>query len=813
MLITPEVDVYLDKFQPRDYQKPVFDALRNKGYKKLMCIWPRRCLSGNTHILLANGSWKFLKDIEVGDKILSWNGSEFVPDTVKSKWSTGIKKTRELKSYGYIPIITSEDHKFASCWRDRGVPRYRKVSDLRSQVTVLNYAGIGHGNEHNPDLAEFIGYMIADGYCSGYQQPKFTNTNKDILDRVAFLANKLFGYTPIWRRKGNAYDLGFTNGTRGGGTFKNKVKELFRSSGQDVPKSQQRLMPIIWNLDEESLGRFFAAIVSADGSVYAHKSGFIGDRNRSIPPANEIIINCGKSYEYAWDMYWLLRKIGIVPQVPIFERKSNWKIKVSKRYGVKWLLSNGKIFGKEGKQASVLDKIPSDPFKPKVINGCFYCRQKNKDHGEEELFDIETEKHHNFIANGYIVHNSGKDLCAYNICIKELLTKVQTIYYVFPTYSSGRRILWDAIDNDGFRILDYLPKEVIESKNEQMMRIRLKNGSVFQIIGSDNYDNALVGTNPRGIVFSEFAISNPNAYSFVRPILSANDGWVLIVSTPRGKNFMWEMYQVALQSPNWFVSKLTVDDTQHIPLYEIEQERADGEMSEDLQLQEYWTSFDMGVEGAFYTKYMDKARLDGRISNILWEPDLKVHTAWDIGVRDSTAIIFFQIANNVIRIIDCYEKSKEGLEHYVNVLKSKDYTYGKHIGPHDIRNMEFSTGITRWEKAKRLGITFTVADKIGIMDGIEAVRSTLPRCWFDFTNAAPLIKALSNYRQEFDNKRKVYKERPLHDSFSHFSDAMRYLCVSLKKVKSGSSPEELERRYRETIYGAGSNTPRFFRDI
>ena len=408
---------------------------------------------------------------------------------------------------------------------------------------------------------------------------------------------------------------------------------------------------------------------------------------------------------------------------------------------------------------------------------------------------------------------AGKDMTAWNICIQELIRKVQTIYYVFPTYSSGRRILWDAITNDGFRILDYLPKELIESKNEQLMRIRLKNGSLFQIVGSDNYDNALVGTNPRGIVFSEFAISNPQAYSFVRPILSANDGWVLIVSTPRGKNFLWEMYNIGVTNPqSWYVSKLTVDDTLHIPFEVIERERIEGEMSEDLQMQEYWTSFELGIEGAYYTKYIDKARVDGRIGDVPWEPGLKVYTAWDIGCRDMTSIIFFQICNNVVRIIDCYEKNKEGIEHYVNVINSKDYTYGKHIGPHDIRNMDFSTGITRWEKAKRLGLTFTVADKIGLMDGIEAVRSLLPRVWFDQRNCASLIKALENYRQEFDSKKKVYKERPLHDVFSNFADSMRYLAVSLKKVRSGSSPEELDRRYRETIYGYNSKMPAIFRD-
>jgi hypothetical protein len=408
---------------------------------------------------------------------------------------------------------------------------------------------------------------------------------------------------------------------------------------------------------------------------------------------------------------------------------------------------------------------------------------------------------------------SGKDITAWNLCIKEMIEKVQTIYYVFPTYSSGRRILWDAIDNDGFRILNYMPKEIIESRNEQLMRIRLKNGSVFQVIGSDNYDNALVGTNPRGIVFSEFAISNPLAYSFVRPILSANDGWALIVSTPRGKNFLWEMYQIALQNPNsWYVSKLTVDDTNHIPISEIEQERAEGEMSEDLQLQEYWTSFEMGIEGAYYTKYIDKLRLNGQVSHVPWEPSLKVHTAWDIGVRDMTSIIFFQVAGQVIRIIDCYEKNKEGIEHYVKVLNSKEYTYGKHIGPHDIRNMDFSTGITRWEKAKHLGITFTVADKIGIMDGIEAVRTALPRMWFDQTNCKPLLKALENYRQEYDIKKKVYKDKPLHDVFSNFADSMRYLAVSLRKVSDNTSPEELERRYREAMFGDKTHLPPVFRD-
>jgi len=443
-------------------------------------------------------------------------------------------------------------------------------------------------------------------------------------------------------------------------------------------------------------------------------------------------------------------------------------------------------------------RVKLDRFKPRPYQECLFDAIINM--GYKKVMAVWPRR-------------AGKDLTAWNICIQELIKRTQTIYYVFPTYSSGRRILWDSITNDGSRILDYMPKEVIESKNEQLMRIRLKNGSVFQIVGSDNYDNALVGTNPQGVVFSEFAISNPLAYGFVRPILSANNGWVLIVSTPRGKNFLWEMYNIGLMNPkSWYVSKLTVDDTNHIPLDVIERERAEGEMSEDLQLQEYWTSFEMGIEGAYYTKYIDKLRLNSQIACVPWEPALKVHTAWDIGVRDMTSIIFFQIAGQVIRIIDCYEKNKEGIEHYVNVLKSKDYTYGKHIGPHDIRVMDFSTGITRWEKAKQLGITFVVADKIPVVDGIEAVRSALPRMWFDEVKCSKLIKALENYRQEFDPKKKVYKHKPLHDVFSNFSDSMRYLCVSLRKVRDGLTPEELDARYRKAMYGDEINMPQVFRN-
>lgn len=344
------------------------------------------------------------------------------------------------------------------------------------------------------------------------------------------------------------------------------------------------------------------------------------------------------------------------------------------------------------------------------------------------------------------------------------------------------------------------------------MKIRFKNGSLLQLVGSDNVDS-LMGTNPQGVVFSEYAMQDPRAYQFIRPILAANDGWAVFISTPRGYNHLYELFQIAKNSPeSWYCIKLTLDDTRHIPMSEIERERKEGVMSEDLIQQEYFTSFEMGVEGSFYSRYMDKMRLDGRVGVVPWEVGFKVHTSWDLGVRDNTSIIFFQSIGPTVRIIDCYENSKQGLEHYVKVLESKPYSYGKHIAPHDIQVKEWGSGMTRIEKAKQLGVKFTIADNISIMDGIESVRSALNKVWIDRNNCAPLVKALENYRQEFDVKKRVYKSVPLHDIYSHFADAMRYLCITLPKTRDGLSAQELDRRYAEAVMGPGIGLPGIFRD-
>lgn len=411
---------------------------------------------------------------------------------------------------------------------------------------------------------------------------------------------------------------------------------------------------------------------------------------------------------------------------------------------------------------------------------------------------------------------AGKDICAINLVLRAALKRVGTYFYVFPTYSSARKILWDAIDIDGNKILTYyIPDSIVESRNEQQMRIRLINGSQIQLLGSDDVDRSLVGTNAVGIVFSEYALQDPRAWQLSIPILKASKGWALFISTVRGKNHFYELYNSAKTNTEWFCQLLTIEDTKHISIEEIEKEIVSGQMSRDLAMQEFWNDWNLGVEGSFYGKYIDELRIKGQICPVMTEPYLQTVTAWDLGFNDPTVIIFAQLYNNQIRIVDCYENNKMGLDHYARIVKDKGYNYSKHIAPFDIAVHDLTSGISRWQMMHDMGITFVrYSDKApSIDDGIEMVRRMLPRVWIDEKRCAPLIKALEGYRQEYDHKRRVYKTSPLHDDNSHWADAFRYLCVYLSKYNptNQTSAEELDKRYRETVYGGQSNLPPIFR--
>lgn len=418
---------------------------------------------------------------------------------------------------------------------------------------------------------------------------------------------------------------------------------------------------------------------------------------------------------------------------------------------------------------------------------------------EEVLFALEE----GYKKVLWIVHRrAGKDITALNYIIKKMYEEMGVYYYVFPTYAQAKKVIWDSIRSDGFRILDHFPACLVENSNSQEMKIRLKNGSLFQLVGSDNYDS-LMGTNPKGIVFSEYALQDPKAYEFIRPILTANKGWALFISTPRGKNHLWDLYQMAKGNKDWWVQVLTVDDTKAISVEDIEKDRLEG-MSEEIIQQEYYCSFDRGVDGSYYAKQLAILRDKCQIKRIEYDSYAEVHTAWDLGFCDSTCIFFYQLIQGEIRIINYYENHGEGLAHYVKELDKirieNGYVYGKHYVPHDASARSNQTGHSYVRYAQEMGIKLQNLPREEIDIGIERVRKYLPRCWFDQTKCEKGLKALENYQKTFNDKMKVYSDNPLHNWASHGADAFRYLCMSaeLYQGSSGLSKEsynELKRKY------------------
>ena len=401
---------------------------------------------------------------------------------------------------------------------------------------------------------------------------------------------------------------------------------------------------------------------------------------------------------------------------------------------------------------------------------------------------------------------AGKDVACWNFLIREALQTKNcgVYYYLLPTQRHARKVIWDGIDESGRRFLDFIPKELIDGKPNQVeMRIRLISGSIIQLIGTDNYDS-ITGTNPRGCVFSEYALQDPKAWELViSPILLKNKGWAIFNSTPRGKNHLYDLYEMAVDNPEWYVQRLSVKDTELISEEELNKERAEGR-SEELIQQEYYTSFDRGVEGTYYGRLIDEARQQGRISSVPHDPATVVDTYWDLGYGDSTAVIFLQRVGQELHIIDYYENHGEGLPHYIQHLKSKSYLYGKHYAPHDVEAGHLSMGMSLRLYAKELGLDYQVISRTDIEYGIERVRAVLPRCWIDEIKCKQLIKCLENYRKNFNEKMNCYSNTPVHDWSSHGADAMRYLAVGIGVFNSkGMSADDI-RKMREKHFGTGN---------
>lgn len=398
---------------------------------------------------------------------------------------------------------------------------------------------------------------------------------------------------------------------------------------------------------------------------------------------------------------------------------------------------------------------------------------------------------------------SGKDKLDLNIIAREMQTKVGIYHYYFPTYSQGKKALWEGIGKDGFKYIDHFPKELIDgSPNHTEMKIRYKNGSLFQIIGTDEIDRVM-GTNPIGVVFSEYSLQNPKAWEYIRPILRENGGWAIFNYTPRGKNHGYDLVEMAKNNMQWYVSILTIDDTNVLTDQDIQEEREAG-MTEDMIQQEFYCSFTAAIMGSYYWKQCDEAEKAGRFGEVPYDPMLPVYTVWDLGISDAMSIGFFQINGLEVRMIDYVEQTGEGFPYFAKLLQDKKYVYAKHFAPNDIKVRELGTGKSRLETAKALGIDFEIVPDIGVQDGIDAGRALFSKLWVDKVKCADWLRLIPQYTKEYDEEKKVFKDKPLHDWTSHGADMYRYAGVVVDRMFLG---KKTAHQYVPQSVSTSVNTP------
>lgn len=392
---------------------------------------------------------------------------------------------------------------------------------------------------------------------------------------------------------------------------------------------------------------------------------------------------------------------------------------------------------------------------------------------------------------------AGKDDLCLHWAACSAMQRAGNYWHMLPQFNQGRRAIWEAVNprSGRKRIDEAFPHEIRASTNTTTMTITFKNGSTWSVVGSDNF-NALVGAPPVGIVFSEWALADPNAWAYLRPILAENGGWALFITTPRGRNHAATMFERAKSDPDWFAERIRADETSVFTPETLARERRElvaefgADVGESMFDQEYLVSFDAAVIGSYYGKAMLQAEKEGRIARVPWEPTVPVNTAWDLGLSDQTCIWFYQIVGRERRFIDFVHGTGADLGHYVKLLKERPYVYGRHALPHDVEAGELGTGRKRVDVLNSLGLLRRDIDVVpsypgAVADGIQAVRSELPKCWFDEGKCAYGIDALRQYKREWDADRKVFREKPLHDWTSDPADAFRMFAMSVKDRKKG----------------------------
>jgi hypothetical protein len=408
----------------------------------------------------------------------------------------------------------------------------------------------------------------------------------------------------------------------------------------------------------------------------------------------------------------------------------------------------------------------------------------------------------NFLENGgkramAVWHRrAGKDEVCLHYTMTAAAERIGNYWHCLPEFLQGRKAIWTAINaHTGKRRIDEaFPRQLRDNTNDNEMFIRFKNGSTWQVIGSDRYD-ATVGAGVAGIVYSEWALANPSAWAYHRPMVEENAGWATFITTPRGRNHALAMFRHAEQSPEWFAERLTVDDThaltpaalaealrEYTALYGQDVGRAQ-------YLQEYFCDWQAAILGAYFAMEMAQVRNEGRVIEVDAIEGEMVHRVWDLGIKDDTSIWWYQVQGGQVIILDHYANSGGGVDHFAEQVEKRRNLHGWRDGndwvPHDakIREWGIPGGRTRVESMRMQGLNPILVPWATFADGIEAARRTLPLCVFHPRTEETGLAALEQYRREWDDEKKAFRATDVHDWTAHPAASFRYLSLAWRQAE------------------------------
>lgn len=401
---------------------------------------------------------------------------------------------------------------------------------------------------------------------------------------------------------------------------------------------------------------------------------------------------------------------------------------------------------------------------------------------------------------------AGKDEIVLNAVSELADTEIGTYWHCFPEYKQARKAIWNGVNahSGQRRIFDAFPAASIKRMQDDDMFLELHNGSTFQLLGSDRYD-ATVGSGPRGIAYSEWALSNPSAWAYHSPMIRETKGWAAFITTPRGNNHAKTMFERAQGSEDWFAEMLTVADTEALTAADLAealleyQDLHGEEMGRAFFEQEYFCSWSGAMVGAYFGAEMNKVEREGRISAFDIDWDQPVHTAWDLGKAVNNPIWCFQVIGGKPVIVDFYQPESEDLADWVRWLDDKGYK-GHDFVPHDILVTEWGSVRTRFETLQSMGRKPKRLPRVSVADGLQAARTTINEARFRKTDRVEAgVDGLKNYRREWDDERKTFREIPVKDWAEHIGSAFRYLGLAWRDV---APVKPKPQRPKELIYEA-----------